>query len=136
MASVERAAAENGTPENRAALSVAQLIAGDVDAGIRGLETVTREKPDALFLSDLSAAYLLDGLRTANRTRFRQAVDVADRALQIDMLPEALFNKAFALERLGDTAAARAAWNAVREREPGSGWAAEADEHLRRLAAP
>jgi CHAT domain-containing protein len=57
-----------------------------------------------------------------------------DRALELDgSLPDALFNRALALERLKTFEQAREAWTKYLERDSSSGWADEARRHLERL---
>ena len=92
--------------------ATAALIAGDPDRAIRILEAASRTTPnDAQILSDLSAAYLVRGGRDGNKADASQALAAANRALEIErLLPEAMFNRALALELSGLPEDARMAW--------------------------
>jgi tetratricopeptide (TPR) repeat protein len=93
-----------------------------------------REPNDARILSDLSAAYLARAERTGRIDDNQLALGNATKALEIDrVLPTALFNRALALERLGEVKEALAAWQAYLAVDKQSGWADEARAHLRRL---
>ena len=115
---------------------VAALIAGDADRAVQTLEQATRERTtDARLLSDLAAAHLVRAERTNNREDNSRALAAANRALEIDrQLPEALFNRALALERLQMNADARKAWEAFLTIDDRSGWADEARARLRILS--
>jgi tetratricopeptide (TPR) repeat protein len=115
---------------------VAALVAGDADRAVQTLEQATRERTtDARLLSDLAAAYLVRGERTKNPEDNSRALATANRALEIDrLLPEALFNRALALERLQMNADARKAWEAFVSIDDRSGWGDEARARLRILS--
>jgi tetratricopeptide (TPR) repeat protein len=125
---------DGGRAETVALKGVAALILGDSANAVTQLESaVARESGRARFWSDLAAAYL-EAARTGGRSRgVDDALSAANRALQIDpALPEALFNRALALEQSGNFGAARTAWAEYLRVDPTSDWAREAE---RRLAA-
>jgi tetratricopeptide (TPR) repeat protein len=115
---------------------VAALVGGDADRAVQTLEQATRERTtDARLLSDLAAAYLVRAERTDNPEDNSRALAAANRALEIDrLLPEALFNRALALERLQMNADARKAWEAFVTIDDRSGWGDEARARLRILS--
>jgi tetratricopeptide (TPR) repeat protein len=131
-ARAQAAAHAEPSAANRRALAAAQLLKGDVDAAIAGLAALVVEVPaDVAARNDLAAAHLVRGQKLGDAASYRAALDAASAVLAADpKSSEALFNKALALEGLGDRAAAVAAWSAViadTSQEPG--WAAVAREH-------
>ena len=116
--------------------AAAALIAGDPDRAITVLEAASSTTPtDAKIASDLSAAYLLRADRQKNKADASKALAAANRALEIDrLLPEALFNRALALQIIGQNEDARAAWQAYLTIDDRSGWADEARARLRILS--
>jgi len=111
----------------------AALIGGDIDRAISILESAARtSKPSARLFSDLSAAYLVRAERTSSPTDASIALSMADRALELDKaMPEALFNRALALQTVGRMNDAAAAWQAYLALDNASGWADEARTRLR-----
>jgi hypothetical protein len=131
IAKIDRVNAERPTFETRRARAQAYLVERKPLDSARLLEALTRERPgDAASWSDLAAAHLTSG--TSDDAA--RALAAADRALAIDgRLPEALFNRALALEALGRTEEARTAWLRSVEVESVPGWAEEGRQHLARL---
>ena len=81
---------------------------------------------------NLAAAYLAQADFTGSRQDLSKALDAADRALgRNPALPAALFNRALALERLGDPRAP-AAWQAALQAESDPAWRDEMTRRLRR----
>ncbi len=114
------------------AKGVALLLASKTELADRRravnlLEAATIDKPrDVGILSDLAAALIATG-DTASLTR---AVDVCDRALQIDhRAPTALFNRAKALELLGREQDAITAFDRYLAVDPSSQWSNEVKLH-------
>lgn len=130
----EEAAAAAPTPANRASLAVAYLLQGDTARAVELLGGAVEEaSDDALLLSDLAAARLGRG----RASDANAALALTERALRIEAdLPEALFNKALALERLGLRAQAAGAWRSYLDRDAGSPWSGEARERLGALERP
>jgi hypothetical protein len=118
--------------------ATAALVAGDPGRAISILEAASRARPnDAKILSDLSAAYLTQATLTNNTADASRALAAANRALEIErLMPEALFNRALALQMSGQTEDARAAWQAYLTIDDRSGWADDARARLRILSNP
>src|SRR5436305_3910300 len=117
---------------------VKALLEGDADTAVACLEAATRREPDqAVHWSDLAAALLERGSARREAHDSVQALAAARRAVALAPdLPEALFNRALALERLALRDDALTAWKEYRERHPGGGWEEEAAARLRALAQP
>lgn len=118
------------------AAASAALVAGDADRAIGILEALSQlRQNDPKILTDLSAAYLARAERTSSVEDASRGLAMANRALEIDrLLPEALFNRALALQMSGLTEEARAAWQSYLAIDDRSGWADEARARLRRLS--
>ena len=116
--------------------ATAALIGGDAGSAISILEAASKANPnDAKILSDLSAAYLTQATLTNNTTDPSRALAAANRALEIErLMPEAMFNRALALEASGLREEARAAWQTYLTIDDRSGWADEARARLRILS--
>jgi CHAT domain-containing protein len=104
-----------------------------LDRGVGILESAAAAEPgNARLWSDLAAAYLVRAQRGDDPRYLLRGLSTAERALRVDgSLPEALFNRALALESLFLTAATRDAWRDYLGSDPGSDWAVEAQERLR-----
>ncbi len=134
-ANIQKAAAADDSPTNRAALGVAHLVIGDVDRAVEALqEAVQRDDGNARFLSDLAAALMARAETGANGEDWAAALDAAARAIKLDPAQvEAHFNRALALEglRLTDQAIdARVAYHRV---EAGGKWVDESVQQLQEL---
>ena len=116
---------------------VAALVLGEVDRAVVSLDDGVEQRPgDARFLNDLACAYLVRGEQNGSRDDLSKALATLNRALEIDRtLPEVLFNRACALERLALFPEAREAWQAYLTIDNRSGWADEARARLRALSA-
>ena len=116
--------------------ATAAIVSGDTSHAIEILEANSQTHPkDANILSDLAAAYLARASRTASTDDATRALAAANRALEVDrLMPEALFNRALALQMSGKTGDARIAWQAYLTIDDHSGWADEARTHLRILS--
>jgi tetratricopeptide (TPR) repeat protein len=124
----ERAASDAPSAANLHAWGVAQLLLGRTDDSIATLLRATRvSTSDANLLSDLSAAYLARAARSSATADFDAALSRADAALAIQPTSaSAAFNRALALEGLGRTDDALAAWQVLLTIDSQSGWAQEA----------
>jgi tetratricopeptide (TPR) repeat protein len=132
-ASVEKGLARVGTPAALHAVGVANMLVGDLDRAIPTLEQ-SLSVSDARGLSDLTAAYLARAARDNRPDDLTRALATADRAVTLDpSLPEGLFNRALALERLSRRDDARLAWREYLRVDDTSGWAREARSHLESL---
>ncbi|MGA7614847.1 MAG: CHAT domain-containing protein [Thermoanaerobaculia bacterium] len=116
--------------------AVAMLLTGDPQRAIDLLESEVRKHPDdASAWNDLSAARLAAGEKLRDPSLAVKALAAADQALRIEpnMAP-AVFNRALALEEMGLLVQAREAWQHFLELDSSSGWAAEAEAHVRKLS--
>jgi tetratricopeptide (TPR) repeat protein len=133
-AQIEKAELGKSTARARRLLGLAYLTSGDIDHAVPILEQRAEQAADGQILSDLAAAYLARVDRFGGQQDFTKAPNAADQALQMNPhLVEALFNRAYALERLSLVAEARAAWQEYLKVDNDSGWADEARQHLRSL---
>jgi tetratricopeptide (TPR) repeat protein len=112
------------------ARGIGLLLSGDAKGSIAHLQAATESDPrNAKYASDLAAALI--AAAGSDRTRLDSAVAASDRALRIDPhSPDALFNRAVALERLGRDDDARAAYQRYLAVDSTSSWAAEARQHI------
>lgn len=123
--------AGNPSAKSQHAVGIAHLVAGHTREAVRTLSARVRSYPDARTWSDLSAAYYTLAVETGDPAQFTSALSAAGSALRIEpALPEALFNRALAIEHLGSPQQARAAWNLYLRADAGSPWAREARQHL------
>ncbi|HJQ41100.1 MAG TPA: CHAT domain-containing protein [Thermoanaerobaculia bacterium] len=123
----------SATAQHAAAL--AHLVAGRAGEAAERLAAIPRQERDARIWSDLAAARYQTALQTENKSQLAEALSAIDEALQINpKLPEALFNRALIVERLGLRDQARTAWQKYLAIEPRGEWANEAEERVRALA--
>ncbi len=132
----QRASAQVHTEADPSALHAAALIdllwtpdqGIPIERSVAYLRTASRlAEPRAPILADLSAALLVRAERDQTPRDLIEAIETADRALQLQAGdPAARFNLALGLELLGLDRQAEAAWNAYLELDSTSGWAAEA----------
>ena len=120
----------------RPVAAAAAIVAGDPDRAITILEAASQKSPtDAKILNDLSAAYLVLAERSNSSADTGRALATANRALEIErLMPEALFNRALALQASGLMDDAKTAWQAYLTIDDRSGWADEARARLRILS--
>jgi putative zinc finger protein len=123
-ANLQRAARGAGSARSLAAAGVADLVLGQMDAAIDSLEgAIARNRTAASAYSDLAAAYLARAAARGGADDSSKALAAADRALDLaPALPEALFNRALALEYLHRDAEADRAWARYRAQEPDARW--------------
>jgi len=133
----EDAAASSDVPRTHAAWGTAMLIAGDVDKAVSLLESAAaRAKEDAQIHSELAAAYLTRAERFDQPDYWMKGLAAAERARRLrEDLPEALFNRALAMENVGLLDPARAAWKDYLAVDGRSPWADEARRHAADLDA-
>jgi len=117
------------------ALGVASLVVGDIDRAIATMERAAAQpSPDPRFLADLATAYFARAAQQNRHQDLDKALAAADRAVKANpTLPEALFNRALALDRLSLSEEARTAWQDYLAVDDSSGWADEARAHLQGL---
>lgn len=129
------AAADRSGPAEHCAAGIVHLFRGDMDRAIAALESAREAAPaDSGIAADCAAAYL-ERARTYGTSRdVARALARADQALRLTPdLPEAMFNRALALEALSLVAAAEQQWRDYMSVEADPGWKAEADERLARF---
>jgi CHAT domain-containing protein/tetratricopeptide (TPR) repeat protein len=129
IARIEKKAAVSADSDAAwAVLGSSYLVSGEPDKALEVLEAaVATSSPNPRWLSDLSAAYLIEAQRRDRFELFPKALATAERACRLDTtLPEPAFNRALALESLHLTAQAEAAWHNYRLLDPDSPWGHEA----------
>jgi tetratricopeptide (TPR) repeat protein len=133
-ASLIEAANAKKTPSAQHAAGVALLMVDRPGEAIERLRAAAQN--DAPAWNDLAAAEYAAALREGRPSLYPEALADVDHALRIDgNLPEALFNRALILERIGLTQQARDAWDRALKVDGTSPWAGEARHHLARLPA-
>ncbi|HEY0139404.1 MAG TPA: CHAT domain-containing protein [Thermoanaerobaculia bacterium] len=130
----ERAARDDSAGAQHTA-GVAMLLVDRSDEAIRALKLTTERAPDdPAAWSDLAAAQYAAAVRLRRSSLFPEALASADAALRIDPKhPEALFNRALILQRIGLRDAAREAWQAYLNVDGSSQWATEAQRYLKEI---
>ncbi|HEX7680615.1 MAG TPA: CHAT domain-containing protein, partial [Thermoanaerobaculia bacterium] len=127
---VERADRDRGADAQHAA-GVAMVLIEKPEDAIPRLEAAAGKSSDARTWSDLAAARYAAASQLGRASLYPMALAAADTALRADpKLPEALFNRALILERLGLMDEARQAWQRYLEVDPSSQWATEARARL------
>jgi tetratricopeptide (TPR) repeat protein len=135
---IEEKARHSVSRDDLRALAVAEVLVGRPASAIGTLEALTaRVDADPATLSDLACAYLERARREERADDLPRALDAASRALVADpSRPEALWNRALALESLHLRHQARKAWETYVAADGTSGWAEEARARLARLQQP
>jgi CHAT domain-containing protein len=127
---VERAEHDPGADAQQVA-GVAMVLIEKPEDAIPRLEAAAARSGDARVWSDLSAARYAAASQLGRASLYPMALAAADTALRADpKFPEALFNRALILERLGLMEEARQAWQRYLEVDPSSQWATEARARL------
>lgn len=121
--------------DNKRAAAMAVLLAGDRSHAVERFQTLAAENPhDVNVWSDLAAARYELGVAEGDASLVAGALAAADAALRLDdSLPEALFNRAVAIERLGIRDEARKAWTRFLQIDGTTEWADEGRERIRHL---
>lgn len=127
---------DDSSSGGRHAAALARLLVGAAGDAAASLSSLAASAPnDANVWSDLSAARYASALQTDDASLLASALAASDAALRLDpRSPEALFNRALIVEKLGLRDQARAAWNAYLAVDATSQWAQEAQRHLRDLS--
>lgn len=133
---------EGADPEALHALALVDLFSGDsagiaLQRAISYLDKASRlaGRP-APVLGDLSAALLVRAERMQLAKDLFEAVEAAEAAVELEPRhAPALFNLALALDRLGQDAQAREAWESFLAADSTTAWAAKARERRAALAA-
>jgi CHAT domain-containing protein len=126
------------SPDALGAAAVVDLLDCHPEKAIELLQRAIKVSPrDPRLLSDLAAAHLQRGELESSPYDLVQALTAADHSLKLSpSFPEARFNQALALTRLGLAQEAEKAWTAYLDLDKGSGWTQEASSHLQALRAP
>jgi CHAT domain-containing protein len=109
-----------------------------LDQSISYLQSASRlsEQP-APVLADLAAAHLMRARQAGSRRDLFEALEAADRALELEPRNQtARFNAAAALDRIGTPGQTADAWSAYLAVDSTSGWAREARRRRALLPAP
>lgn len=124
---LQRAESDRSAAAQHAA-GVASVLIEDPAAGIDRLTKLTADQPnDARGWNDLAAAHFAAADRFGRASELPLALAAVDRALRIDSrMPEALFNRALIVERIGLLDEAGRAWAQYLAVDPSSDWAREA----------
>ena len=134
VATLEKNAARDQTVKSLHETGIGYLVVGDISRAIVALEGAASHEQSARLMSDLAAAYLVRGIRANRPEDVSRALTLATGATQRDGgMPEALFNRALALDHLSMFNDARRAWQAYLTVDSQSGWAAEARIREQRL---
>jgi hypothetical protein len=122
------------------ARGVGFLLIGKADEAISLLQAaVSKDQNNPRYLNDLAAALIVVGTRDSqkyehvpsNQPSLRRALTICDRVIQIDPVsPEALFNRAKALELLGSREDVIKAYDRYLAVDSSSGWAREIRQSL------
>lgn len=111
--------------------ALAYLLLERAEDAAKLLNPAAPKKADAQLWSDLAAAHYHIADTMGEPRTLGKALTAADAALRLDArLPEALFNRALVLQRLGLRELAREAWQRFLEVERTGRWASEARERL------
>jgi tetratricopeptide (TPR) repeat protein len=121
---LQQRAQRDPSVENRHAWAIAQVLLLRSDEAINILEAIRDEgRASAEALADLSAAYASRARATGQRDDWPRSLESAEAALRLNpKLPEAYFNKAVALEELGQLRQALETWDALIALEPNDAW--------------
>lgn len=123
------------SPEAHHTSGVAHLLAGRARDAMTAFAKAASTSNDPRIWSDLSAAYAVGASRHDAPELLAESLAAADQALSLDpRFPEALFNRALAIEHLGLRDDAAYAWEQYLAVDARSSWANEARDRLRAVA--
>lgn len=134
-ARLEERAKANPNADTLHAWGVAQLQLRNLREAINSLEAARRQDPASTDLAvDLAVAYLDAATQLPDPALRPRALQILDDVLMRESTrPDALFNRAVALEGLARRAEAAEAWRAFLRVEPNGPWAAEASARITRI---
>lgn len=150
-AELRRGIGAGPTADELAAMGTVYALGGRTESGVKALRRAAAAEPESAELLNDFAAALLARAEIDERSRLQRvaaqpvahdadiiaALELIERALEISpRQPEALFNRALALERLYLRHSARRAWQAYVRVDPGSPWAREARQRLEAVIIP
>jgi CHAT domain-containing protein len=126
----------NHTPQGYRDAAAAALLLNEPDRAIALITAIPETDRDAAEWSDLAAALLTRSAKRSFMDDVVEALGASDVALELaSNLPEARFNRALAIERLGLRVQAAAAWSDYVHLHSSDGWSNEALSHLTALTA-
>lgn len=118
-------------PEARHIAGVVLVLSSEERAGVNVLRAAAMSESHAEWWSDLAAAEIRVADLTHDLERYLSALQSVDRAIALDpRLPQAHFNRALIVERLGFERAAKADWLRFLENDPASAWSVLARSHI------
>ena len=131
------AEAEHPSVEWHHAAAVADLLTQNTAVAVSKFEQITRAAPyEAAVWNDLAAARYEFAGEQNEAADLPAALAAVDQALRLaPRFPEAMFNRALILSRLGLVSAAKRAWHAVLAAEQKDDWGREASLRLHALNA-
>lgn len=130
---LERTAGDRSIEAQHAA-ALAHLVAGRPREAAALLVPIAANASDARIWTDLAAARFAVATQNDDSPQLARALAACDAALNLDpKLPEALFDRALILERLGLREQAIVAWQQYLSVDTTTSWATEARQHLRVL---
>lgn len=133
---IVESAQRNGNADAQHAAGLALVLVQQPEEAIARLEASAKRSNDPKVWTDLGAARYLAASQLGRASLYPTALAAEDKALRIDPnLPEALFNRALILERLGLTEDAKRAWETYLRADPSSPWAVEARSRMAQLPA-
>jgi hypothetical protein len=135
-ANLEKSGADGA--DRQAAVGVATLVQGSLDASIASLENAVQRQPrNAFFLSDLAAAYIERARRQNRQDDLPRALAAAENAIAARPdLDEAWFNRALAIAASGTRDAATRAWTEAAEHQTDPLWRDEARARANAATTP
>ncbi len=123
------------TPSARHTEAVAELLRSHPRKALSNLTMAAEHSDDPGVWNDLAVALHETALHEDAQELLADALSASDRALSLQpQFPEALFNRAIVIERLGLKDDAREAWERYLVSDSTSEWAAEARAHLIAMA--
>ncbi len=125
------------SPAEIGAAGAGQALIGQLDEAVDSLSRAVAADPGSPeLLSDLGAVLVARGERTDGGADVAAGLEATERSLAASpRLPEALFNRALALDRMHLPLSARKAWRAFLAVDASSPWAAEARQRLAAVPA-
>ena len=120
------------SPAEIGAAGAGQALIGQLDEAVDSLSRAVVADPGSPeLLSDLGAVLIARGERVGGGADVAAGLEAIERSLAASpRLPEALFNRALALERMHLPISARRAWSAFLATDAASPWAAEARQRM------
>jgi tetratricopeptide (TPR) repeat protein len=129
-AELREAAERDPSAPNLAAWGVAQLLLREYDGAVKALQEASGKGASAEIDTNRAAALLARATTTGSTADLQAALDAADSALRRNQtLPEARYNRALILERMGRSDEALSAWQGYLSVDAAGPWADDARAH-------